>query len=421
VPATKEEQTGWLRDATGHAAQALVEREILDGPVDFEEAPKSAALLAKIALARNASPVAALRDTEGLVNTAKRELTGAGRALKPVSLPPGASGLVEAIDAWARSDALSELVGQFGQEPPLDAPLPELLAWLEEFSTKNWNFRKGERNQVAATPQLSLLTEKVIKAAAKALGLVGAGGWRRGRYDQVLILGGKARAGLSRPLFAAKLIAKEELEVGAVTALGGFRELDEEEIALVERVGEDPAMTDEFEVMDAGVRRAFDLGAPVAERGRQLKRLGASSRVLEYETAGGLPVNVIAAPSSEPGVRRANTPDTYAWFASRFAKLKRGQRLLVVTTDIYLPFQHADALRMLALPYGVEVDTIGMVPGKVDRRLAHNFEPHNYLQEVHSAIRSLRQLLAAASAGAQASSSSSRKRSPRSSKLRKRS
>jgi hypothetical protein len=397
VPAPWEQQTEWLREATEHVVQALKEREILDGSVDFEEAPKSAALLAKIALARNASPVAALSGTEGVVNSAKGELTRAARALKSVSLPPSGSGLVAAIDAWARSDALRVLVEQFDREPPIDAALPELLEWLEDFAAANWNFRKGERDQVAATLQLSLLTEKVVKAAAKALGLVEAGGWREGRYDQVLVLGGKARACLSRPLFAAKLIGKGEFEVGAVTALGGFRKLNGEEKALVEQL-EGTSLADEFEAMDAGLRRAFDLGAPSSREGEDVDQLGASWRIHGYATATGLPVSVVAAPSSEPGERRANTPDTFAWFATEFAKLEQGQRLLVVTTDIYLPFQHADALRLLALPYGVEVDTIGMVPGKVDRRLAHNFEPHNYLQEVLSAIRSLRKLLAAAPA-----------------------
>jgi hypothetical protein len=396
VPAGGDEQTTWLREATGHVSQALKEREILDGSVDFEEAPKSAALLAKIALARNASPVVALKDTERLFNQAKRELTGAGRALEAVSLPANGSGLAEAIDDWAGSDALRVLVEEFGGEIP-DRDLPQLLEWLEEFSAQHWNFRKerGERNDVSP-PQLSLLTEKVIKAATKALGLVEGGGWRKGRYDHVLILGGKARACLSRPLFAAQLIAEEQFEVGTVTALGGFRRLDPEETALVERI-EGATLGDEFAAMDAGVRRAFELADPSSERGEDSDVLGASWQVHEYETAAGLSVNVIAAPSSRPGDRRANTPDTLAWFATEFAKLKQGQRVLVVTTDIYQPFQHADALRLLALPFGVDVDTIGMVPGKVDHRLTHNFEPHNYLQETRSTIRSLRLLHAALS------------------------
>lgn len=397
VPAPREQQTQWLRDATTHAAQALKEREILDGAVDFEEAPKSAALLAKIALARNASPVAALRDSEALLKQAKGELTRAGLVLEPVALPPSRTDLVAGIDAWARSDALRQLVEQFDAELPAAAELPELLRWLEELSAESWDFRKGERDDVTP-PQLSLLTEKVVKAAAKSLGLVEGSSLRKDRYDQVLILGGMARGCLSRPRHAAKLIGDGELRAGAVTALGAFRDLGPKEVGLVETV-EGVTLGNEFEAMEAGVRRAFDLGAPGGEDGEDSDVVGASWRVHEFSANSGLPVSVVAAPSTEPGARRANTPDTFAWFATELARLEPGQRLLIVTTDIYVPYQHADALRMLSLPYGVEVDAIGVVPGKVDRRLAHSFEPHNYLQEIRSAILSLRKLLAALEGG----------------------
>lgn len=395
LPASRQRKSQWLRDATKHATQALHEREIIDGSIDFEEAPKSAALLAKIALARSASPVGALRDTEGLFNQAKRELTNAGRALEHVTLPPSDAGLEEAMEAWAQSRALRVLIEEWDEEPP-EGDLGELLAWQEEFSSR-WNFRrpKGERNDVDR-PQLSLLTEKVIKAAAKGLGLIKGGSKPEGRYDQVLILGGKARGCLSRPSLAASLIDGEKIQAGSVVALGGFRPLDEEEKALVEKVG-GGALADEFEAMEVGIKRAFGLGSPRSEDGTESDLIGGAWRIHTYETTSGLPVSVIAAPSSEPEKRRANTPDTFAWFATEVAKLEPGQRVLVVTTDIYVPYQHADALRLLALPQGVEVDTIGVVPGEVDRRLAHSFEAHNYLQEIRSAILSLRRLHSALS------------------------
>ena|GEM_PF-533309 len=390
LPASRQRQSQWLRDATKHATQALHEREIIDGSIDVEEAPKSAALLAKIALARNASPVGALRDTEGLLNQAKRELTNAGRALAQVPLPSSDADLEGAIGAWARSRALRVLIEEWDGEPP-EGDLGELLAWQEEFSSR-WNFRraKGERNDVDR-PQLSLLTEKVVKASAKALGLIKGGSKPEGRYDQVLILGGKARGCLSRPSLAAGLIGGGKIEAGSVVALGGFRVLDDQEKTLVEKVG-GGALTNEFEAMETGVRRAFELGSPRSKNGIASDLIGGAWRIHTYDTPTGLPVSVIAAPSSEPEERRANTPDTFAWFATEVAKLEPGQRVLVVTTDIYVPYQHADALRLLALPYGVEVDTVGVVPGEVDRRLAHSFEAHNYLQEIRSAILSLRRL-----------------------------
>ncbi len=115
----------------------------------------------------------------------------------------------------------------------------------------------------------------------------------------------------------------------------------------------------------------------------------------EYTTGASLPVAVVAAPSSEPEVRRTNTGDSYEWFATEFAGLRPGQRLLLVTSDIYVPYQHADALRVLGLPHEVRVETMGIQPGEVDPRLSQVFSADAYLQEVRSTIMAFGRLLAA--------------------------
>jgi hypothetical protein len=210
-------------------------------------------------------------------------------------------------------------------------------------------------------------------------------------YDYVLILGGLVRACFARPLHAANLIRDRVITAGEVCALGGYRELGGNELDLAAEVGH-PGLTDEFEAMDAGVRAAFGLKEPVTESGKHSEVMGASWRLREYEDSGGLRIKVIAAPSTEPGVRRANTADTYEWFATTSSQLRGGERILIVTSDIYVPFQHADALRMLSLPHSAEVDAVGIQPGDVDIKLAQAFETHNYLQELRSTIRALRAL-----------------------------
>ena len=104
---------------------------------------------------------------------------------------------------------------------------------------------------------------------------------------------------------------------------------------------------------------------------------------------------VAAAPSSRPDRARADTADAYAWFATKIANLTPGQRILAVTTDIYRPYQQLAALRMLALPYGVEVETVGHVPAGVEPVLRQPFSPARYLQEIRSAVQGCRALLAA--------------------------
>lgn len=305
------------------------------------------------------------------------------------ALPSGLDGVEAGLAAWVEAPALAAVVAAFDGVVPA-GPLGDRLAWLDEFSLR-WDFRGGRERNLTVGAEFSPAVAALIDAAAEALGLKGAVRAPAARYEHVLILGGLVRACLARPMHAAELLADGGLSAGALTALGGYRPLAGNELPLAASMGLD-GLADEFDAMDAGVRGAFGVVEPVAERGHASKVVGESWRVREYRPAAGVRTSVIAAPSTEPGTRRANTPDTYAWFASEVAHLQPGDRVLVVTTAIYVPFQHANALRMLALPYGVEVDTVGQQPGAFDVRLAQEFLPHHYLQELRSTIRALRDL-----------------------------
>lgn len=313
-------------------------------------------------------------------------------------LAPDGSDAAAAIEAWTRSPALDELVRLSGGELPAGLDLPELLTWLERFS-EAWDFRGGKERNLFEARSLDPAIEKKIKSGAAALGLVRGGTVPRGRYDHVLILGGLARACLARPLYAAKLLAEGAIEAGSVTALGGYRELKGDEVGLVERVAGEridaETVADEFDAMDAGIRAAFGLGSPDRERGEESELVGGSWRVHEYTTAAGLPVIVAAAPSAEPGERRTNTADSLEWFATELSGLEPGQRVLMVTSDIYVPFQHADALRTIGLTNEIEVETAGIQPGDLDPRLSQVFSADAYLQEVRSTIIAFGRLLAA--------------------------
>lgn len=296
------------------------------------------------------------------------------------------------ISHWIGSPALAALVAEFSEsgETMPTGSLTGSLAWLDEFSAR-WDYRAGRERNLAAETEFGRETANLVLAAADALGLRGSRPPAASRYEHVLILGGLVRACIARPLHAAALLSSGDVSARRVVALGGYRPLGGNELPLAQTLDLDEH-NDEFDVMDAGVRRAFALGEPVRESGESSDVVGASWRLRDYETSDGLQVSVVAAPSSEPGVRRANTPDTYRWFASEVAHLEPGERLLIVTTAIYVPFQHANALRMFALPFGAVVDTVGVEPGEFDARLAQTFLPHQYLQEVRSTIRALREL-----------------------------
>lgn len=292
------------------------------------------------------------------------------------------------VEAFAEDGRDHELVRDLTAEKGAAA---ERLERLDVF-TDRWDTRQGlERNQ-AAELSLSPEQKELVLAVAEALGICGGTRLRFDRYDHVLMLGGLIRACLVRTAYAAHLIRTGQVATGSVTALGGYRPFVGDEFALAAEAGA-PELSEEYEAMDLGTRRAFGLGEPDAVEGEESPLPGGTWGVRRYHTDEGVPVQVAAAPSSEPEKRRADTPDSYAFFAGQLTELRPRERLLLVTTPIYVPAQHAAAVRILKLPYGVEVDTVGNEPGVVAGVPAQKFSATKYLLEVRSTVRSLRRLV----------------------------
>ena len=294
------------------------------------------------------------------------------------------------IERWVDSDALAELVAAFGGPAAKSGqPLGDRLADLAAFS-EVWDFRAGAERNLAATREFAESHVALILDAAAALGLVHSGAPRFDRYDHVVVLGGLVRACILRPRFAAELI-RSGLTASTITGIGAFRPLGGDEPQLAAQAGLVDVMN-EFDAMDAGMRQAFSLGDMRSERGDDVgDDANLSWRVREYPAADG-GVTVVAAPTSDPK-RRANTPDSYRYFAEELVHVRPGDRVLAVTSAIYIPFQHADAVRMLGLPYGAIVDTVGVDTTTAhDPELRQEFTPANYLQEIRSTILALRRL-----------------------------
>jgi len=242
-------------------------------------------------------------------------------------------------------------------------------------------------------------------------------------YRHLIVLGGLAHACLRRTGYAAHLVRSGLTITGEVAALGSFRPLSPVERDMLATIGVTDCET-EVDALDAGVRRAFGEHAPTEETGTAPARetdagparetdtgparetgtapagrsgaVGAYAHgawsVRGYRPAPGPPVRVLAAPSSEPAVRRAHTADTQRFWAGR-VRLSPGDRVLVVTAPIYVPFQHCDAIRTLGVPYGCGIDTVGVDPALAGAPLPEPPPtPGRYLQEVRSAIRSMRTL-----------------------------
>jgi hypothetical protein len=293
------------------------------------------------------------------------------------------------LGAWIRSEPLTALASAWGAVPPLNAGDRELYQWYDELSEEYWDFRQGaERNQ-ARRADLTLRQEDAALATATALGLVEARPPSRQDYDHVLILGGLVRACVVRPAYAARL-AQEGATFGNITALGGFRPLRGDELDLATALG--VTADNEMDAMVQGTARAFALGRDPEMRRSHPSRMGNGDWAIA-RFAERLDISVIAAPSSDAAVRRANTADTLVWWAEQQDSIEKSH-ILLITTAIYVPYQEAGAIRTLAIPHHVTVETVG-VPADIADLGPHTqpFGPDNYLQEIRSAISGYRDLL----------------------------
>ncbi len=293
------------------------------------------------------------------------------------------------LTEWISSPPLVALAARWEpNDPPLAAHAGTLFDWFDEVSAKYWDFRAGAERNLARVAELGSDVEATVLAAAAALGLRHARPPEARTYDATLVLGGLVRACVVRPRYAAAL-SEKGFELGEVVALGGFRPLAGDEIDLACHLG--MSADDEFGAMVEGTTAAFNLSGAVHYEGTaQTARDNSSWCIAHFD--GGAGISVIAAPSSEPATRRANTIDTYNWWAQRKTPL-RGARLLLITSTIYVPYQGAGAIQTLALRYGAEVETVGVPDGIADLgAFTQVFTAPNYLQEIRSSIRGYRTL-----------------------------
>ena len=147
----------------------------------------------------------------------------------------------------------------------------------------------------------------------------------------------------------------------AISAYRNWRERghpDRDEFKLLAVFGL-PHRDYEWEVMEDSLRRAFDLPEFTVERESEPSAEGPARFRVAWAESAGRRVTLVVAPAPEAG-RRANTADGYHYWAAQVGHVKPGDRVLAVTTCIYVPYQHAVALQNLALPFGCSVDTVGI-------------------------------------------------------------
>ena len=293
---------------------------------------------------------------------------------------------VAAIDGWANSVAGSGVPASFGWRCTA-ASGEGLLVQLEQLGDAYWNFRSGRERNLARAPQLSDSQVQAITDAAPALGLAGTDAPRRRHYGALVMTGGMVRAGIVKPRFARELL-DAGYTFGEVIFLGGFRSFAGDEVRLARDLG--VAGGDEWHAMVAGMERA--LGPVVNPTLNEAvdPNPHAAWRDLSWR-AGEQQLRVVAAPSGAPDAGRADTADTFRFWAARADASVAS--VLVVTTPVYVPYQAAVASRVLGLEAGLEVETVAVSDSASDLgEHTQVFEAHHHLQELLSAVRGMRAL-----------------------------
>ena len=293
------------------------------------------------------------------------------------------------IDSLLALDSFHAVLDGWNVQPPHLGDRQAALDYLDEVSTQ-WDFRRGQERNLAGTTELTTTQAETALAIARDLGMVGDSTPRADICSYLLVLGGLARACVSRPAYAARLVDQGLSVTSGILALAGFRTLNGDEGGIVHALA--ISAEDEFDVMSAGMERAFGSSIPAQMlRGERSDVVGASWEVAAF--AGRSPSTfVVAAPSTAPGERRATTADTYAFLAEDLVSLTSHDHVVIVTSAIYRPYQHAEAIRLLALPFGCSVETVGAETSTLMPPLKLEPTPAQYLQELRSTIRSYRQL-----------------------------
>jgi hypothetical protein len=265
---------------------------------------------------------------------------------------------------------------------------------LESFASEHWDFRLGRERNLAVEPTFSSKQVAAIATAAKDLGLVGTLPPRRRHYDAILMTGGMVRAGIVKPRFA-RTLHERGIKWNEAVFLGGFRRFAGDEVTLGPLLG--VTGNNEFDAMTAGMRFAFDLGtpdsvtsSPGAADGNRREGAGNADWREDSWRWNERTLRVVAAPSSAPEFRRANTVDTYRFWAARAEGIRS---VLVITTPVYVPYQAAGAVEVLGLESGFSVETVAVSGAASDLgEYTQQFLPMHHAQELRSAVHGLRQL-----------------------------
>ena len=284
--------------------------------------------------------------------------------------------------SWLDSAEMTELLARFDRTLTA-AGLRNRLAEAEQISRDIFDFRQGGERWEAKKAEFS---RRTVEAADALVARIyrdpqDLPATELGEPTHGLVLGGRINSCLLRAELLADLL-EQGLQVGHLWGLGSRRDVVEREREVASGLHLGP-VTDELDAMCAALCYALNLPHG-AERSRR------SPREVRWLTMSPIPVAGLAAEPGE-GNARATTSDTYRFFLEAAGSVTENDRILIITSALHAPFQHAQALAELSVPTGATITSVGAhIATSREAAVRAEWTTAEWLQEIRSAIWSMR-------------------------------
>ena len=295
------------------------------------------------------------------------------------------------IHSFVNNESLYQLVNAFGGQYKSTNATAN-LKYLLRFSDC-WDYRGSTRARTEHDENARWLVGKDsftdnqimhLKKAKKDLGLVDNATPKRNEYDYIWVLGGAKLSCLLRTKLAKKIYDGLNCRPRKLSLLGSSRPINDSERRATDTYAQ--GADTEFDLFVAAHNSIFSHCDSTVKMGKR-DNTHSSWIIMEFEDG----TSVLSAPSTDPKRRRANSLDTYLFFMKQY-NVQPKSTILLVTSEIYVPYQHLEAFRSVVLPNNVEIETVGF-PSEWGGELQGMNSDENYLQEIRSAIQSLNRLV----------------------------
>lgn len=261
----------------------------------------------------------------------------------------------------------------------LDMDLPKIC---QEFDTRSQNGNQVKESQEIEADQRLEKCRNELFPIFRELGFIDINHPRLKEPDHIVILGGAYNACFNRTICGKKYLTDY---VKSFDGLSCYRPIHP-----IERKSPifNSSCETEFGALYDSFCIAFGNSSPLYyddfHGDRHLHRIS-NIRTAELFSDGRL-CRIFAAPSSEPELRRANTPDSMSFFLDN-TPIQKGASILAITNNIYCNRQFLQmVLYLLQHDLSIDLDVIGCSSDD-ELTTVNIYDPAKYMQELIATIR----------------------------------